>query len=135
MKKRNLLFILPIAVTLILEILPFGAVLNFAQPDKDGIRTTYSYFSLLPFGYANFGPFPTAILTLLLLITILLKMFTKKQLFKTVSEFICFFALGTSLMPLLLGTQYYTVIGFIISLMLACELALCLFEEKIFTKK
>ena len=60
MKKRLLYLFLPI-VTLILEILPYGAVCNFANPEGKPWRMTFSYFDLTPFGYANFAPFLTAI--------------------------------------------------------------------------
>ena len=60
MKKRLPYLILPI-ITLILEILPYGAVCNFMRPSIDGthighFRELYSYFDLMPFGYANFSP-------------------------------------------------------------------------------
>ena len=71
MKKRFMYIILPV-VTLILEILPYGAVCNFARPATNGsighFRELYSYFDLLPFGYANFAPFITAILTCVILL-------------------------------------------------------------------
>ena len=54
-----------------LELTPYGAVLNFAHPVEDGtigtFRETFSYFSLTPFGYANFFPLLTAVLTVALL--------------------------------------------------------------------
>ena len=56
MKKRLLYLILPL-VTVILELLPYGAVCNFMNPEGDPWRETFSYFSLTPFGYANFAPF------------------------------------------------------------------------------
>ena len=66
-KKWCLLFIFPLAA-LILELLPYGAVLRFARPDgAEPFRQTFSYFNLTPFGYANFGPFLTAVLTVGLL--------------------------------------------------------------------
>ena len=48
---------------LFLELLPWGAVLNFARPEGEPFRQTYSYFSLTPFGYANFTPLLTGLLT------------------------------------------------------------------------
>jgi transcriptional regulator with XRE-family HTH domain len=48
---------------LILEALPYGAVMNFASGPEETIRVTTSYFNLLPFGYGNFFPFITAVLT------------------------------------------------------------------------
>ena len=56
--KKSLFVVLPLA-TLILELLPNGVVLNFANPEGEPWRRTYSYFSLTPFGYANVGPFIT----------------------------------------------------------------------------
>ena len=56
------------AAAVILALLPYGAVLNFGQPDGEPIRRTFSYFSLIPFGYANFWPLMTAVLSCLLLI-------------------------------------------------------------------
>ena len=48
MKKRLLYVLLPI-VTLILEILPYGAVCNFANPEGEPFRKTFSYFDLIIF--------------------------------------------------------------------------------------
>ena len=79
MKKRLLYLILPI-ITLILEILPYGAVCNFAHPETDGtigrFRELYSYFDLLPFGYANFAPLLTAIVTCFVFLFLVIYCFT-----------------------------------------------------------
>ena len=77
MKKRLLYLILPI-VTLILEILPYGAVCNFMRPaTTEGLppgrfRELYSYFDLTPFGYANFAPLITAVITCIILLLIII---------------------------------------------------------------
>ena len=55
------------AVAVILELLPYGAVLNFANPEGESLRRTYSYFDPITYGYANFAPFLTAILSCILL--------------------------------------------------------------------
>ncbi|MBQ8880024.1 MAG: hypothetical protein IJY69_04200 [Clostridia bacterium] len=62
MKKRGRFLILPF-FTLILEALPYGAVMYFANMGGKSIRSTYSYFDLPPFGYANFSPLLTAVIT------------------------------------------------------------------------
>lgn len=62
MKKRLLYLLFPV-IALILEILPFGAVCNFAVSPERTQRKTFSYFSLVPYGYANFTPFITAVIT------------------------------------------------------------------------
>lgn len=51
-------------VALILEILPVGAVMVFAAGPDRRFTEVYSYFSLLPLGYANFAPMLTGILTI-----------------------------------------------------------------------
>lgn len=50
-------------LALILEILPFGAVMIFAAGPDERITRTFSYFSLIPPGYANVTPLLTGILT------------------------------------------------------------------------
>lgn len=64
MKKlgKVLTVLLPV-VALFLESLPHGAVLVFKDFPDGTIRTTYSYFSPTPWGYANFPPGITALLT------------------------------------------------------------------------
>ena len=55
-------------IALVLEVLPIGVVMVFAtSPTKQTIEV-YSYFSLLPVGYANFTPLLTGILTILIIL-------------------------------------------------------------------
>lgn len=63
MKKKNILFVILPIITLILEVLPWGVVLKFANPEGEPWRHTYSYFDLTPFGYAVFPPLIVAVLT------------------------------------------------------------------------
>ena len=58
MKKISLV-VLP-AITIALEILPLGAVCIFAPSPTERVKETFSYFSPIPFGYANFAPLITA---------------------------------------------------------------------------
>ncbi len=60
--KKVCLAVLP-ALTIVLELLPFGAVCIFATSPTERVKETFSYFSLTPFGYANFAPLITATLT------------------------------------------------------------------------
>lgn len=55
-------------VALILEILPLGAVMVFATGSNAYTVETYSYFSLLPVGYANVTPMLTGVLTVAVLL-------------------------------------------------------------------
>ena len=116
--KKSLFVVLPLA-TLILELLPNGVVLNFANPEGEPWRRTYSYFSLTPFGYANVGPFITAIQTCILLVLVAVYLFKPRNGLNTAILNVSGFATAASLMPLMFGFDYITVIGVIITLLLA----------------
>ena len=62
MKKRLLLIYLPI-MTLALEGLPMGTVMYFGNPSGEPHRQTFSYFDPIHWGYADFAPNLTALLT------------------------------------------------------------------------
>ena len=122
----RILSLTALVVALIAEMLPNGAVLMFAPGPDERIRQTFSYFSLIPFGYANFFTLPTAILTVvvtLLSVIILLKKGKVIRLQK-VTFFCTAPALLLSIMPLLLfGTLFVTVLGVVITAMLLLSLA------------
>ena len=122
----RILSLTALVVALIAEMLPNGAVLMFAPGPDERIRQTFSYFSLIPFGYANFFTLPTAILTVvvtLLSVIILLKKGKVIRLQK-VTFFCTATALLLSIMPLLLfGTLFVTVLGVVITAMLLLSLA------------
>lgn len=120
MKKRTL-FLIPSLVALVLEILPYGAVCNFTNLRGEPWRITFSYFSLTPYGYANFGPFVTAILTCTLIL--LLGVYTLKEFAKLRSfiKLVSVIAIVTSLCPILLGINYFSLVGALISLCLIAE--------------
>ena len=115
---------------LILEILPYGAVCNFATPPGEPpLRLTYSYFSLIPFGYANFAPFIVAILTCALLILMIVYVFISQRLRMPV---LCVSAAASllSLAPLLLGVTYYPAVGSLITLSLIGTTVCVLLDKK-----
>ncbi|MBQ6997307.1 MAG: hypothetical protein IJO72_01545 [Oscillospiraceae bacterium] len=121
MKKRLLYLILPI-ITLILELLPYGAVCNFANPGGTPWRETYSYFDLLPFGYANFAPMLTAIVTCAILVLLLIYVFVDRcHLANSIKVLLCVGSV-LSLCPLLYGIAYFSLVGGLISLTLIGEL-------------
>ena len=129
MKKRFLYLILPI-ITLILELLPYGAVCNFMLPSTtEGVpaarfRELYSYFDLTPFGWANFAPLITAIITCIVLFILLIYCFTgTEKLARTAKNILCVGAV-ISFGPLLLGLHFLSVVGVLISLSLIGEFLL-----------
>ncbi len=121
MKKRLLYLILPV-ITLILEILPYGAVLNFGNPEGDPLRKTFSYFDLTPFGYANFSPLITAVLTCIVLATLIIYCINGSlKAAKIVRVLLCVCSV-LSLCPLVFGIGFFSVIGALITVSLIAEL-------------
>ena len=117
MKKIGFM-LLPI-VTIVLEILPSGAVLIFAPSPTEAVRKTYSYFSLVPLGYANFAPFVTALLTCFILLLAFISI--KRSSFIKAVFIISLIAAIISLLPLVYGIRYNSVIGSAITVTLAVE--------------
>ena len=123
MKKRFLYLVLPI-ITLILEVLPYGAVCIFASSPTDRIRETFSYFDLTPFGYANFAPFLTALITCLIFILLLIYWLKGNVVFAIKAKNILYVATVMSLGPLVFGLSYFSVVGALITTCLIAELLL-----------
>ncbi len=125
MKIKKYIPLIILALVLILELLPYGAVCNFARPATDGtighFRELYSYFDLLPFGYANFGPFMTALLTCFMFPFSILHLFKPNRKILSIWKWLCVFSVATSLGPILLGLHFYSVVGGTITLLLILE--------------
>lgn len=120
MKQKKLFDLILPAITLVLEILPYGAVCFFASPEGEIHRETYSYFSLVPYGYANFAPFLTAVLTCIVLLLTAGYCFTGKCA-KAIKVTLCV-AVALSLCPLLLGINYFSAVGILITVTLLAQL-------------
>ena len=116
--KKKLIMLFTTLIALVLEILPYGAVCNFANPEGEPWRRTYSYFDLTPFGYANFAPFIVALLTCVLIILIVVSLVSKKEI-KAPILAVSAIATVLSLAPLLYGIRFFSVVGALISVALA----------------
>ncbi len=127
MKRKITLAVLSV-IAIILEILPYGAALSFANPEGEPFYKTYSYFSLVPFGYANFGPLITALLTVTLLILAIIFIFKQIKIIKMTFLFTSFLAVLFSLSPFVYGLSYFTPLGAIISITLLSQFLLILSE-------
>jgi hypothetical protein len=128
MKKKIILLCFIIAA-LVLEALPNGVVIYFANPEGDPYRETYSYFSLTPYGYANFFPLITAVMTCVLLLLLIISIILKKDLSKS-AAIIAGTASALSLCPLpLFGTDEFTAIGAAISIYLIAVTAVGYFMK------
>lgn len=122
MKKKLFPFCTALAA-LILEILPYGAVCMFANPEGEPWRHTYSYFDLTPFGYANFAPFLTALLTCVIVLLAALSFAVKKPPRRAIGV-LSAIAVPLSLAPLLFGTAYFTPVAALISTALTATAAM-----------
>ena len=123
MKKRFWCLIFPI-ITLVLEILPYGAVCIFATSPIEKVKETFSYFDMIPFGYANFAPFITAMLTCV--IFLLLIVFCIKGNVSTAikAKNMLYVAIVMSLGPLVYGIEYFSLVAGLITLSLVAEVFL-----------
>ena len=135
MKKKSLLLLILPVMTVILELLPWGVVLNFANPEGEPYRRTYSYFSLTPYGYANFSPFITALLTCAILILIFTYIAKPRSVLYKVISLISIIAFIISLAPLLYGIRNFTVIGAFISVLLLLHCCLIFIIRKVLEDK
>ncbi len=129
MKKRFLYLLLPI-FTLILEILPYGAVCIFATESNETIRKTFSYFDLTPYGYANFAPFLTAITTCAILVLLVMNLFATSNRMIVIAKALLCVAVVLSVCPLLLGISFYSLVGALITLALIAQCILLLKTTK-----
>lgn len=125
MKQRFRYLILPL-ITLILEILPYGAVCVFASSPTERIRQTFSYFDLAPFGYANFTPLWTAVTTCFILLLLVIYCITGKNSFAKKARNLLWICILFSFGPLVFGIQFFSLVGLLISLSLIAEIALLL---------
>lgn len=129
--KKKLVMLCTTLIALMLEILPYGAVCNFALDEGESLRQTFSYFDLTPFGYANFAPFIVALLTCILTVMIVVSLVSvsKKPI---ITPILTVSAVATvlSLAPLLYGISFFSIVGVFISVALALTTVVALLKEK-----
>ena len=130
MKKQRLFILIFPIITIVLQILPYGAVCNFANPEGPAWRKTFSYFSLVPYGYANFSPLLTAIITCIVFVLLLVYCFIGKHTLVKISKVLLLVASVLSLCPLIYGLNYFSVVGGLITVTLIFELLLLHFFDK-----
>lgn len=94
---------------------------NFS--DRDNQRNI-SYFDLIPFGYANFAPLLTAIITCLIFVLLLIFCIKGNVRMAVKAKNILYVAIIMSLEPLLFGIEYFSLAAGLITLSLVGELLL-----------
>lgn len=113
-------------IAVALEALPYGATLIFVpSPNENVIVNHYSYFDVTTFGYANFAPLITAILTVILTIAVFAMIFVKKLNVKINFALLSVIILTAiiSVCPIFYGLDYVTVTGIFITLSIAASAA------------
>ena len=127
--KRIALLVLPLTA-LILELLPSGVVLRFANPEGEPWVRTYCHFDMTPFGYANFGPLIAAVLTCMLLLLVVIYLIKPRKGLNTAIMNVSGFAAVAAFAPVMFGLEYLTVIGIVVGLLLAATFGACFIKEK-----
>lgn len=127
--KKKLFMLCTTLTALVLEILPYGAVCNFANPEGKPWRRTYSYFDMTPFGYANFAPFIVAILTCILIALLVISILAKKQMRKPLL-YVSTISAVLSFAPLLYGIEFFSIVGAFISIALFATAAVSAFVKE-----
>lgn len=109
-----------LAAAIVLEALPYGGVLVFATDPENKVRRTFSYFDLTLYGYANFAPFITAVMTVLLTVFSVVALFAGAKAGKLKNAIFIFnvITLIISVCPVIYGIEYVTAVGVGISVLL-----------------
>ena len=128
MKRIKILLFVLSAISLVLELLPNGVVLLFGNPEGEPWRQTYSYFSLVPYGYANFGPLIAGILTIILVVLTGIGLFRLTNGLQKGIRILSLLATVASISPALLGMTI-TPVGVAATVFLAGVFALCCVQE------
>ena len=127
MKNSRLTVLIPPLLALVLELLPWGTVMYFSDPALGSYRNVYSYFSLVPFGYANVGPFFTALATCVLLVLLILYAIKGKRPVLLAALVVSCIAFLVSLTAMLYGV---TVVGVLITATLVVSSVLLILKVK-----
>jgi transcriptional regulator with XRE-family HTH domain len=112
---------------LVLEMLPDVVMLPFASGPNKWVTKTFSYFSLTPFGYAEYFPLLTGVLTITVIVFCIISLMKKKRAPKLQNAaFMCsIIAIVLSFLPLFkYGEKYMSVINYTISALILISIIL-----------
>lgn len=113
--QRRILALIPLVLAVILEILPLGAAIRTYTPSGGTNTQVFSYFSLTPFGYANFTPLIVGILSCFVLMMAIAGMFAKIP--KKPVGAVSILAAVLSVFPAFIGC--YNLFSWVITMLLA----------------
>lgn len=116
-KLAQILAVVAVLAALVLQALPISAVLVFKGPTYYN-RNFYACFDPMLWGYANFSPGLSAILTVAVLIMLAITHLGKKDTLRN-GLFVCMILAGLLMLvpPLLLGAEYSTPAAVAITLL------------------
>ena len=132
-RRKRSFVLLAIAVTILsLELLPYGAVLEFAHMSPDLTLSYYeqhfSYFDPMVYGHGHFGPLITAVLTCMLAVITVIAVFFKNRAVRIALRAVSVLTLLFSLTPMLTGC--YSPVGMAISVLLLVTCIISLKKEE-----
>ncbi|MBQ4112853.1 MAG: hypothetical protein IJD38_08660 [Clostridia bacterium] len=132
-KRKRPFVLLAITVTiLILELLPYGAVLEFAHMSPDLTLGYYeqhfSYFDPIVYGYGHIGPLITAVSTCILAVFAVVAVFLEGRAVRIALRVASLLTLLFSLTPMLTGC--YSPVGMAISVLLLVTCIISLKKEE-----
>lgn len=132
-KQKRSFFLLAITIlTLILELLPYGAVLEFAHMSPELTLGYYeehfSYFDPMVYGHGHFGPLLTAVLTCILAVITVIAIFFENRAVRITLRAVSVLTLLFSLTPML--TDCYSPVGMAISALLLVTCIISLKKEE-----
>ena len=132
-KRKRSFFLLAITIlTLILELLPYGAVLEFAHMSPDLTLSYYeqhfSYFDPMVYGHGHFGPLLTVVLTCILAVFAVVAVFLEGRTIWIALRVVSVLTLLCSLTPMLTGC--YSPVGMAISAFLVVTCIISLKKEE-----
>ncbi|MBP3570655.1 MAG: hypothetical protein J6M42_01720 [Clostridia bacterium] len=117
---------------LILEIIPYGAILEFAHMSPDLTLSYYeqhfSYFDPMVYGHGHFGPLITAVLTCMLAVITVITVFFENRAVRIALRVVSVLTLLFSLTPMLTGC--YSPVGMAISALLVVTCIISLKKEE-----
>lgn len=92
MKRIRVVAVLFSAIAVVLEALPWGAKLRFADPEGADAVSCFSYFDPITYGYADFAPLVCAALTVCTVVLLIVRLFVGKALLDNVAAVFSFLA-------------------------------------------
>ncbi len=107
-----------VAILFIIETLPYGVKMMFKNDIGQVFKHTFSYFSIIPLKYSNFGHLLTGLITIVLLIVSIIYMFKDTEKILKLIHNLSFIASITSVISFSFGIRTISIINLIVTISL-----------------